>query len=428
LHQLLNSSIDFTQLAIFTIVYLAMLVGSLPGLAIDRTGAAILGAIAVVVAGRLTPPAAWQSIDTPTIGLLLGLMLISAQLRLAGFYDRFTRWLAECPVTPVRLLGLVVLSAGLLSALLCNDIICLAMAPMLAQGCVHRRLNPVPFLLALACAANIGSAATLIGNPQNMLIGQRLQLDFGRFLLQALPPTLTGLLTVWGFLAWRYRDRWELAADAGIALQSTPYLRGQTWKGLVVLALVVLGMLTTQVPREVLALGGGGFLLMNRRFHSRDLLALLDWPVLLLFAGLFIVNEATMRSGILAAMMDAVRSTGVEPSQPATLFCLSVLLSNLVSNVPATMLLLPLAQHPLAGPVLALSSTFAGNLLIVGSIANIIVVDQAARQGVRIGWAEHARVGVPVTLLSLGQAALWLWLLQRISESPVFPAGTFPAS
>jgi Na+/H+ antiporter NhaD/arsenite permease-like protein len=423
LNDLLNSSIDFTQLLLFTVVYLAMLMGSLPGLAIDRTGAAILGAIAVVVAGRLTPPAAWQAIDTPTIGLLLGLMLISAQLRLAGFYDRFTRWLAECPVTPNRLLALVVLSAGVLSALLCNDIICLAMAPMLAQGCVNRRLNPVPFLLALACAANIGSATTLIGNPQNMLIGQRLHLDFGRFLLQALPPTLTGLVTVWAFLAWRYRGRWEQAAGHAVAWPSTDYLRGQTWKGLAVLALVVLGMLTTQVPREVLALAGGGFLLMNRRFHSRDLLALLDWPVLLLFAGLFIVNEATVRSGILAAMMESLRATGLEPSQPATLFCLSVLLSNLVSNVPATMLLLPLAEHPLAGPVLALSSTFAGNLLIVGSIANIIVVDQAERQGVRIGWAEHARVGIPVTLLSLAQAALWLWLLQRYAPEPlVFPA------
>lgn len=399
---------DYTLLVIFAAVYLAMLVGRIPGLQVDRTGAAVLGAIAVVVTKRLDARGAWLAIDTPTIGLLLGLMLISAQLELGGFYTRFTQQLARLPLSPPALLALVVLGGGILSALLCNDIICLAMAPVLAKGCADRGFHPVPFLLALACAANIGSAATLIGNPQNMLIGQVLQLDFGRFLWQALPPTVTGLFTVWAFLVWKMRNGWYADVTAP-PLKEHRFSRGATLAGIVVLTAVVLSMLFTDVPREVLALGGGGLLLLSRRYHSRDRLALVDWPVLLLFCGLFIVNHATSEAGNLDAMMRLVRSSGLEPTKLDTMFCLSVVLSNLVSNVPATMLLLPLAKDPLSGPTLALSSTYAGNLLIVGSIANIIVVDQAERLGIKIGWGDHARVGVPVTLLTLAQAAVWLW-------------------
>jgi Na+/H+ antiporter NhaD/arsenite permease-like protein len=272
-----------------------MLLGEIPGLALDRTGVALLGALALVATERVTPAAAWAAVDVPTLALLFGLMVVSAQFRLGGFYTWATRRIVAAPLGPSALLGAVVVVSGALSAVLANDIVCLAVAPLLAEGCARRGLAPVPFLLALACAANVGSAATLIGNPQNMLIGQTLRLSFAGFLADALVPAALGLALVWGLI---HDMRWLFPATA--------------------------------------------------------------------------------------------------------------VLSNLVSNVPAVMLLLPHASHPLAGPILALSSTLAGNLLIVGSIANIIVVDQAAALGVRIGWREHARVGVPVTLATLAVAAAWL--------------------
>lgn len=395
---------------VFVVVYLGMIAGGLPGLALDRTGVALLGAIVLVTADRLTLAEAWMALDMPTMGLLFGLMVVSAQFRLGGFYTRFTTRMAELDVSPPVLLAVIIVAAGALSALLCNDIICLAMAPVLAEGCVRRKLDPIPFLLALACAANVGSAATLIGNPQNMLIGQVLKLRFDVYLCQAAVPTVLGLAVVWLVICIRTAGRWtrETWAAPGAG---RPFNRWQTTKGFLILGLLVAGFLYSSVPREVLALGAAGVLLISRRMRSHEILQLIDWQLLVLFAGLFIVNQAMSDSGNLQQLMNRLRGVGVDPAQPAWLFTTSVVLSNLVSNVPATMLLLPVAQHPLAGPILALSSTLAGNLLIVGSIANIIVIDQAARLGIRIGWREHAVVGVPVTLLTLAIAAVWLVVL-----------------
>lgn len=407
---------DPLVLVVFIVVYLGMIAGGLPGLALDRTGVALLGAIVLITAERLTLDQAWRAIDTPTMGLLFGLMVVSAQFRLGGFYTRFTARMAELQVSPPLLLAVVVAAAGALSALLCNDIICLAMAPVLAEGCVQRKLNPVPFLLALACAANVGSAATLIGNPQNMLIGQVLQLRFDTYLYQAMLPTVLGLAAVWLVICLRTAGGWTAETWAAPA-SGRPLDRWQTSKGFLVLGLLVAGFLWSNLPREVLALAAAGVLLISRRMRSAEMLQLIDWQLLVLFAGLFIVNEAMADSGNLPLLMTRLRGAGVDPAQPAWLFTSSVILSNLVSNVPATMLLLPAAQHPLAGPVLALSSTLAGNLLIVGSIANIIVIDQAARLGIRIGWREHAVVGVPVTLLTLAIAAVWLVVLAASSGS-----------
>jgi len=270
----------------------------------------------------------------------------------------------------------------------------------------------VPFLLALACAANVGSAATLIGNPQNMLIGQVLRLSFAGFLADALVPALVGLGVVWLVIRLATRDRWRSEAPEA-ALEEPPLDRWQTAKGLAILALLVLGFLFAPVPREVLALGGAALLLMSRRMASRDLIGLVDWHLLVLFIGLFVVNHAVAEAGLAARASNGLRSAGMDLADPRVLFPATVVLSNLVSNVPAVMLLLPHATHPLAGPVLALASTLAGNLLIVGSIANIIVVDQAQALSIRIGWREHARVGIPVTVVTLAFAALWLWLRAR---------------
>ncbi len=406
---------DPVVLAIFGIVYLGMLLGEIPGLALDRTGIAILGAIALVATGRASIDEAWSAVDVPTIALLFGLMLLSAQFRLGGFYARVTTWLGTRPLGPPHLLGLWMIATAILSGLLANDIVCLAATPVLIEACSRRRLDPLPFAVGLACAANIGSASTLIGNPQNMLIGEALELSFAGYLARAALPSLLGLAAAWGFLAWRFRARWE-RAFASASLPQARFDPWQTAKALFVLFALVVLFLGGWWPREIVVLAAAGLLLCSRRTASRETLALVDWDLLLLFIGLFVVNDALARSGATREAMDALARRGIALERPPFLFGAAVVLSNLVSNVPAVMLLLPAAQAPTmeaqmaAGATLALASTLAGNLILVGSIANLIVVEQARRMGFSIGWKEHAALGVPITLITLAIAAGWLAL------------------
>lgn len=403
---------DTTVLVVFLFVYAGMILGGIPGLRLDRTGVAVLGAIALIAFETITPQAAWSAVDVPTIALLFGLMVVSAQFHFGGFYTVLTRRLAAARVEPPTLLLLLVLAAGGLSAVLTNDVVCLAMAPILIEGCARRRLDPRPFLLALACSANVGSAATLIGNPQIILIGQSLSLSFVRYLLQGGVPALLGLFATWAIIVRVYRGRWQRETVVA-PVQAPPYDAFQTWKGALVLGVLVALFLSNHWPRETLALGAAGILLLSRRLRSREVLGLVDWQLLVLFIGLFVVNHALAVSGASERWVAELGAHGVDLARPECLFVVAVLLSNVVSNVPAIMLLLPAARDPMAGPVLALASTLAGNLLVIGSIANIIVIDQAERLGVKIGWREHARVGVPVTLATLTIAAVWLAFLAR---------------
>jgi Na+/H+ antiporter NhaD/arsenite permease-like protein len=407
-----------TAVAIFLIVYLGMILGGLPLLQLDRTGVALLGAIALVASGDLTPEQAAESIHLPTLLLLFSFMVISAQMRLGGFYAWATLRIAALPLGPPALLAALIIVVAALSAVFSNDVVCLAIAPVLADVCLQRRLDPVPYLLALACAANIGSAATLIGNPQNMLIGSVLKLPFGGYFIEAIVPVVLGLLVLWALLAFS-----ASRADAGAArtppaaalrtdesaLAAAPVLdRWQTAKGLAVAVALVVIFLATDWPREVAALAGAGVLLTSRKLHSNHMLGLVDWELLVLFIGLFVVNHALEATGLTAQAMQSLAAAGLHLQEPVPMFFATLLLSNVISNVPAVMLLLPAATEPLAGPLMALVSTLAGNLLIVGSIANIIVVDAARRKGIVIDWRRHARTGVPVTLATLAVTAAWL--------------------
>jgi Na+/H+ antiporter NhaD/arsenite permease-like protein len=391
---------------VFAIVYLGMILGGLPFLQLDRTGIALLGAIALVAFGAVSPEEAAQSIHLPTLLLLFSFMVLSAQMRLGGFYTWVTLRIAALPVGPATLLAATMAAVAALSAVFSNDVVCLAVAPVLADACLRRGIDPVPYLLGLACAANIGSAATLIGNPQYMLIGQVLDLPFAAYALEALVPVLVSLALAWAIIAFRL-SRVTLPLKAAEAERREDYATFDPWqtaKGLAVAAALVIVFLFTSWPREVAALTGAGLLLMSRRLHSNKMLGLVDWELLVLFIGLFVVNHAFQATG-LAAQALAALGTGA-----GSLFVATLVLSNVVSNVPAVMLLLPAATEPFAGPMLALVSTLAGNLLIVGSIANIIVVDAARRRGVGIDWRRHALTGVPVTLASLGIAGAWFWL------------------
>ncbi|MFL6631795.1 MAG: anion transporter [Massilia sp.] len=400
-----------TILIIFLIVYLGMILGGLPFLRLDRTGVALLGAIALISINALTLEQAVASIHLPTMALLFAFMVVSAQMRLGGFYDWVTHKLAGLALSPAGLLAVLIGVSAALSAVFSNDIVCLAMAPLLVDACRRRGLAPVPYLLALACASNIGSAATLIGNPQNMLIGQTMRLSFDGYFLDAIIPVALGLAASWVLIARQTKGRWEEdAADAEAEAGTIPFDAWQTTKGLIIAGALLVAFLVAPWPREHMALIGAGILLMSRQLRSQNMLGLVDWELLVLFMSLFVVNAAFQSTGFTGHAIAWLASLGVRLDQPGSLFAATFVLSNLVSNVPAVMLLIPVVHHPLGGVMLALVSTLAGNLLIVGSIANIIVVDAAARRGIVIDWKRHARVGVPVTLMTLAVSGVYLAL------------------
>jgi Na+/H+ antiporter NhaD/arsenite permease-like protein len=366
--------LDLIVGTVFVLVYAGMALGGLPALRLGRAGIALSGAIALVLTGRMTPVAAWAAINIPTIALVLMVVLVSALLRVAGILGASSQRIVRANDSPTTLLALVIVVSGFSSAILANNVVCLAMAPLLIDICTRSRLDPVPQLLALACASNIGSAATLIGNPQTILIGQTLQLPFTRYLLDAGPPTIAGLLVVWLVIAWTYRDRWARESLSGEP-QATP--------------------LETSPDRN----------------RWREFLTLIDWRLLVLFVGLFVVNRAVAQAGLVSYYLMLPRIGGFDLASPPFLFAVTALLSNVLSAVPAVMLLLPAARAEIAGPVLALASSFAGNFHMAGSVATIAVVDYAARRGHVINRKTYARIGTPVTLISLGLVALWLWFL-----------------
>ena len=408
--------------AVFATVYLGMFLGGLPMLKLDRAGVALLGAIAVIAVTGETVEDAARAVDLPTIVLLFAFMVVSAQLRMSGFYAAVAQRVGAMPLSRHGLLGALIAVAAALSAVFSNDVVCLAMTPVVARLCLQRGLPPVPFLLGLACAANIGSAATLIGNPQNMLIGSVLQLPFGGYLRQALPPVVASLGLLWAWLAWGPGARGAAGASvahgtgaASLPVADPPLDRWQTAKGLAVATALVAVFLATDWPRDVAALVGAAVLLLSRRLHSAQVMGDVDWLLLLLFIGLFVVNDAFATTGLAGQAVAWMAGQGVHLAEPGPLLVVGVALSNLVSNVPAVMLLLPHLQGDggtQAGVMLALVSTFAGNLLLVGSIANLIVADLARQAGITLDWRRHAATGVPVTLGSLG--LLWAWMAWNV--------------
>ncbi|MDP3812641.1 MAG: SLC13 family permease, partial [Hydrogenophaga sp.] len=274
-----HTASDWGIVAIFAIVYLGMFLGGLPRLKLDRSGVALLGAIAVIALAGLPVEDAARAIDLPTIVLLFAFMVVSAQMRLGGFYGAVTRRVGAMPLPRSGLLAALILVAGALSAVFSNDIVCLAMTPVVARLCLQRGINPLPFLIGLACAANIGSAATLIGNPQNMLIGSVLQLPFAGYVRQALPPVLISLVLLWGWVAIgpgamggagsphpRPLPEGEGVNSPGV--EEPAFESWQTAKGLVVAGALMLIFLVTDWPRDVAALVGAGVLLLSRRLHT----------------------------------------------------------------------------------------------------------------------------------------------------------------
>lgn len=402
---------SLVPLALFAGTYLLLALGRIRGLALDRTGFALLGALAFLATGAISLDEAKLAIDAPTLTLLFAMMLLSAQYQLSGLYGAIGRRLTRAR-SPRRLLGGLLVVSALLAAVLTNDVVCFALTPVVGTALLETDLDPVPFLLAIACGTNLGSALTPLGNPQNILIAQHLHLRFLPFVVTcALPVLLSVAFTHW-FLGRRLGRRTEAVVPrATPPAPAIPVDRREAAKAVLLTAAAIV-LFLSPVPAYLTACALAGVVLTSRKMHSRTMLGLVDWQMLALFVALFIVTRGLALSGWTEAGQRALAAAGVPLASTAVLVPAVALLGNLVGNVPAVMLLLgfvPPAPH--AGYALALASTFAGNAVLVGSVANLIVVEQAERLGIRIGFLEHMRVGLPVTLVSLALAALTLLAL-----------------
>lgn len=397
--------------AVFAVVYVGMALGRLPGLALDRSGIALAGAALLLAAGAL-PYSDWaQALDLETLVLLFALMLIGGHFAEAGAFDAVARALARSPLSPTALLGLVIATSGLLSALLVNDIVVFALTPLLIHGLAARALDPRPFLLGLALASNAGSAATLVGNPQNLLIGELGQLDFLSYLAVAALPSALALMTAFAVVAWVWRGRLETETRTG-ALAELPLRRWLLLKSLLAVLAVVCAMILLDRHREIAALAIAALLLAGRRIGTAYLLRRVDWGLLVLIASLFVVTAAFARLPLATDALGALAEAGLSFERLSLLVPAALIGSNTIGNVPLVMLLMETlgGLSTSALTALAIFSTLAGNLLLLGSLANIITAERAAQAGVRLGFADFARVGIPTTLVSTALALGWLLL------------------
>src|SRR5579875_754212 len=397
---------------IFAASYLVFALGKFPGFKIDRPGMAIIGAVLMVALGVVSAEQALHAIDFGTLVLLFSMMLVVGCLRLAGFFDWITEHIVA-RLSPHNLLPAVIFITGVLSAFFVNDIICLVMVPFALTAARRLGLRPLPYLLAVATASNIGSMATITGNPQNMLIGSSSGLSYLYFIGHLGPVAMIGLLLDWAIIRWLCgaATKAEIPASHegnGIAAaQRTIHLR-QLRKPAIVIALVLAGFLGG-IPPAMAAAIGAALMLITRTREPRQVYDEVDWGLLVFFVGLFLIVGGAERAGLTHEMFVAAERLNLQNLGIFT--AVTALLSNIVSNVPAVMLLKSLApsfHDPRTGWLaLAMASTLAGNLSITGSVANLIVVERARDQA-HIGFWDYSRVGIPVTLVTL--AVGWAWL------------------
>ncbi len=391
-------------LTIFILTYSVIAIGKFPWLRLDRAGAAFAGAVAMVISGAISEDAARAAIDYRTLALLLGMMIVVANLRLSGAFTSFARALLLKARSGYGLLAMTVATSGVLAAFFINDVVCIALTPLLIGTCELLGIDAMPFLIALATASNIGSAATITGNPQNMIVAGFAHLHYARFALRLAPVATVCLAIDYVIIGYVYREELsrERLPNPDDRSQSRRTIPGLMVKSSIV-ALAALICFAVGFPTHLVALGAGAVLLFTRRLKPQRVFAMVDWTMLLMFAGLFVVVGGLEGTGI---DRDAIKWIGVERlANPITLSVVVTILSNLVSNVPAVLLFRPIfpalggSEH--IALIISAVSTLAGNLTVVGSIANLIVIEQARRHGVNITFSEYLKVGIPVTILTI---------------------------
>jgi len=410
-------------LLVLILTYLGMAAGRIAWLRVDRTGIALLAVIALLASGQMTLDDFGSAVDMPTLALLFAMMIVSAQFAESGFIDLCARTIIGWGGGTAGLLAVTVAIGGALSAVLANDILIITIGPLLIAGAQSRGFDPRPFAIALAAATNAGSAATLIGNPQNIVLGAIGHLDFWTFLEINGVPALFALFVVFAvvWLQWRRRIRDAIPPEEREppVVPAHPLDRNQMIKAVIAL-IALLVLFSTSLPREIGALIIAALLLANRKITSRTMIAAVDWPLLLLVACLFAITGSLNDSALAAKALGFLDDYGLLPNNLLLLAPFAVVTSNTIGSLPSAMLFLQIWPTPPPAVLysLALLSTLAGNLLLSGSLTNLLIAEQAERIGPRLSYRDHARAGVPIAVLSLAFAVIWLVLTQTLPLTP----------
>jgi Na+/H+ antiporter NhaD/arsenite permease-like protein len=404
--------IYWPALAVVVVTIAGVAVGRYPFMRMNRATIALTGATILIVLGALSLEQAYATLDLNTLTLLFAMMILNTNLRRAGFFQLVGNWVVQWAHSPSQLLALVIVSSAVLSAIFLNDTVVLVFTPLVLEITSALKQKPTPYLIALATATNIGSVATITGNPQNMIIGIASGVSFTQFTATLAPVALAGMVIAWLTILLIYRKELNgaplvKASTSAIALNRSRLRKGMIATGLMIIAFVA-GM-----PIPLAALAAAALLLITRRVDPEEVFREVDWSLLVFFCGLFIVTGALETLGLSEALFtlaQPVAARGV-----ASLTVVSVILSNLISNVPAVLLFRPFVsqfdQPMQTWFTLAMATTLAGNLTLLGSVANLIVAESARRQGVHLSFREYLKAGVPVTILSLVSGVLWLVLL-----------------
>ena len=394
---------------IFAATYAFVAVGKIPIYHIDRAGAALLGASLMVGTGVLSAEEAYRAVDFDTITLLLGMMIVVANLRVSGFFRVVTDWIATHIHHPFALLIAVVMTCGLLSAFLVNDTICLVMTPLVLELVSRLRRDPIPYLLATATAANVGSVATITGNPQNIIVGSLSHVSYGVFAATLAPVAAAGLVIATLLIAIVYRSEFFTRDRLQKVAMPTYHHRPLMVKTLIVMAIMVALFFLGQ-PAASVAIVGGAFLLLTRRVKPEKIYLEIDWPLLVMFVGLFVVVAGFEKAVLTPEQVAAIGHLRLDDK--FVLGAVTAVLSNVVSNVPAVLLLKPfipnLPDPQRAWLVVAMAATLAGNFTLVGSVANLIVAQRAKARGVELGFWSYFKVGAPLTLATILIGLAWL--------------------
>ncbi|MEJ5302123.1 MAG: SLC13 family permease [Bacteroidales bacterium] len=396
----------YTALIIFIVTYIGIIFTRLPKMNIDRPSAAFFGAVAMILTGVVDFQEAIHAVDFNTIVLLLGMMIVIATLQLDGFFSLIASKTISYAGTRFRLLVIITLITGLASAFLVNDAVVLLFTPVIIILCKSADLNPVPYLIAEILASNAGSAMTITGNPQNMLIGINSGIGYSEFLIRLLPVSLLSMMVIVvvirGLYAREFADRGRLHFQSNGFEYNYSSMR---WSVTVFLGVVAGFFLHHRLNLSIplIALAGAALILVFGKIKPSKVIRQVDWVLLLFFASLFIVVHAVEKVGILNPFLE----NNVLKETSAGLWFVhltSAVMSQIVSNVPFTIIMLPLmkvANSDILWLALASASTLAGNATILGAMANLIVIESAEADGIKIGFMEFLKPGLVVTLITL---------------------------
>lgn len=400
------------QLLIIVIILITLIgiaIGSLPKLRMNRSTISLVGATALIIAGGVSLEDTFKAVDMNTIILIFSMMILNINLRLSGFFKIITSKIISFANTPKQLLVLIIFSSGLLSALFLNDTIVIMFTPLILDITTALKRNPIPYLIALATSANVGSVATIVGNPQNMIIGTLSKISFIDFAIKLTPVALIGLFVIWLVITFIYRK--EFTNDKLITPLEEDFkiFRPLLIKSIVVLVLMLLAF-NLGFPIALSALAGASILLITRRIKPERVFTEIDWSLLVFFSCLFIITH-TINIYFYSAI-SRLENYSFTGNFISDFSIVSAILSNLISNVPAVLILSPavfkIQNNETIWLALAMSSTFAGNLTLIGSVANLIVAESSKRRGIKLEFSEYLKVGLPVTFVTLTLGILWL--------------------